>query len=221
MANKRFIVGIDPGNERSAFCLVSPDLRPLAFGKYVNRMSKQEHKELLERVGDECGSISREIFFTAICNALLEHMVFFNDGNDANVHFVIEGIENFGMPAGRSLFDTAEYIGRLSQMIEEKFDVEPFKVYRHEEKMTICHNPRANDATIKRALVDRFAPGVSNYGKGTKKNPGFFYGFSADCWSAFAQAITYHDKYLVEGVPNKETKREEILEEICADDLPF
>lgn len=198
MANKPHIVGIDPGNERSAFCLVSPDLRPLAFGKYVNRMSKQEHKELLERVGSECGSISREIFFTAMCDALLEHMVFFNDGNGfANVHFVIEGIENFGMPAGRSLFDTAEYIGRLSQMIEEKFDVEPFKVYRHEEKMTICHNPRANDATIKRALVDRFAPGASNYGKGTKKNPGFFYGFKADCWSAFAICCTYHDKYLI------------------------
>lgn len=197
MANKPYVVGIDPGNERSAFCLVSPDLRPIAFGKYVNRMSKQEHKELLERVGDQRGSISREIFFTAMCDALLEHMCFFNDGNgSANVHFVIEGIENFGMPAGRSLFDTAEYIGRLSQMIEEKFDVEPFKVYRHEEKMTICHNPHANDASIRRALVDRFAPNTPNYGKGTKKEPGFFHGFSADVWSSFAQAVTYHDKYL-------------------------
>ena len=195
MASKPYIVGIDPGNISSAYCLCSPGLRPLAFGKYVNRMSKQEHKELLERVGDECGSISREIFFTAICDALLEHMVFFNAGS-GNVHFVIEGIENFGMPAGRSLFDTAEYIGRLSQMIEEKFDVEPFKVYRHEEKMTICHNPRANDATIKRALVDRFAPGQSNYGKGTKKSPGFFHDFHADVWSSFAIAVTYHDKYL-------------------------
>lgn len=194
MANKPYILAVDPGNERSAFCLVSPDLRPLAFYKCRNRLTKQEQKELIESTG--CEDISREIFFDAMCDALLEHMVFFNDGNDANVHFVIEGIENFGMPAGRSLFDTAEYIGRLSQMIEEKFDVEPFKVYRHEEKMTICHNPRANDATIKRALVDRFAPGASNYGKGTKKNPGFFYGFSADCWSAFAQAVTYHDKHL-------------------------
>lgn len=219
MANKPYVVGIDPGNERSAFCLVSPDLRPLAFDKCRNRLTKQEQKELIESTGRE--DISREIFFDAMCDALLEHMVFFNDGNDANVHFVIEGIENFGMPAGRSLFDTAEYIGRLSQMIEEKFDVEPFKVYRHEEKMTICHNPRANDATIKRALVDRFAPNTPNYGKGSKKQKGFFYGFSADCWSAFAQAVTYHDKYLVEGVPNKETKREDILEEICADDLPF
>lgn len=197
MLDKPYILAIDPGNERSAFCLVSSDLHPLAFGKYVNRMTKQEQKELLERVGDECGPISQEIFFKAVCDALLEHMVFFNDGNGfANVHFVIEGIENFGMPAGRSLFDTAEYIGRLSQMIEEKFDVEPFKVYRHEEKMTICHTPRANDATIKRALVDRFAPNTPNYGKGSKKEPGFFHNFHADVWSSFAIAVTYHDKYL-------------------------
>ena len=218
MLDKPYILAIDPGNERSAFCLVSSDLHPLAFGKYVNRLSKQEYKEMVERIGVEeqkC-NISREIFFSAICDAISEHVRATDD-----IHFVIEGIENFGMPAGRSLFDTSEYIGRVSLLIEQKYDIEPFKVYRHEEKMTICHNPRANDATIKRALVDRFAPGASNYGKGTKKNPGFFYGFSADCWSAFAQAITYHDKYLVEGVSNKETKREDILKEICADDLPF
>ena len=189
MANKPYVVGIDPGNERSAFCLVSPDLRPLAFDKCRNRLTKQEQAELTEMTGLE--DISREVFFDAIKEAVEDFVPY---GEVPT--FVIEGIENFGMPAGRSLFDTAEYIGRLSQMIEEKFDVEPFKVYRHEEKMTICHNPRANDATIKRALVDRFAPNTPNYGKGTKKNPGFFYGFSADCWSAFAQAVTYHDKYL-------------------------
>ena len=189
MANKPYVVGIDPGNERSAFCLVSPDLRPLAFDKCRNRLTKQEQAELTEMTGLE--DISREVFFDAIKEAVEDFVPY---GEVPT--FVIEGIENFGMPAGRSLFDTAEYIGRLSQMIEEKFDVEPFKVYRHEEKMTICHNPHANDASIRRALVDRFAPNTPNYGKGTKKNPGFFHGFSADCWSAFAQAVTYHDKYL-------------------------
>ena len=189
MPDKPYILAVDPGNVQSAFCLVSPDLRPLAFEKCRNRLTKQEQKEIVERTG--CKDISRKIFFDAIKDAVHDIVPY----GEVPV-FVIEGIENFGMPAGRSLFDTAEYIGRLSQMIEETFGVEPFKVYRHEEKMTICHNPRANDATIKRALVDRFAPGASNYGKGTKKEPGFFHNFHADVWSSFAIAVTYHDKYL-------------------------
>lgn len=214
MANKPYILAVDPGNEYSAFCLVSPDLRPLAFEKCRNRLTKQEQKELIESTG--CEDISREIFFDAIKSAVEDFVPY-----EQVPVFVIEGIENFGMPAGRSLFDTAEFIGHLSTLIEQKYGDEPQKIFRHEEKMTICHNPRANDATIKRALVDRFAPNTPNYGKGSKKQKGFFYGFKADCWSAFAQAITYHDKYLVEGAPNKETKREEILKDICADDLPF
>ena len=59
-------------------------------------------------------------------------------------------------------------------------------VTRKEEKLAICHSMKANDATIRQALVDRFAPGTPNHGKGNKKKPGFFYGFSADMWSAFA-----------------------------------
>lgn len=44
------------------------------------------------------------------------------------------------------------------------------------------------DGIITQALCDRFAPGARNKGKGTKKEPGFFYGFSADVWQAFAVA---------------------------------
>ena len=55
---------------------------------------------------------------------------------------------------------------------------------------------KANDANIRQALVDLYAPAEPNYGKGTKNKPGFFYGFSADVWAAMAVATTYYDKYI-------------------------
>lgn len=105
---------------------------------------------------------------------------------------VIEMIASYGMPVGREVFDTCIWIGRFVQHCKS-FGIEPEFILRQQEKLTICHSPKANDATIKQALIDRFAPGVSNYGKGTKKDPGWFYGFRTDEWSAYAVAVTYHD----------------------------
>lgn len=105
---------------------------------------------------------------------------------------VIERVASYGMAVGSEVFETCEWIGRFSQELEKLAKVA--YVYRKDEKLTICGSTHANDATIRRALADRFAYGQPNYGKGTKKEPGFFYGFKADVWSAFAVAITYHDK---------------------------
>ncbi len=113
--------------------------------------------------------------------------------NDDNISFVIEMVACYGMPVGREVFETCVWIGRLVQVIGE--DRVHF-VYRREEKMGICHSMKANDATIRQALVDRFAYGQPNHGKGTKREPGFFYGFHADVWQAFAVAVTYFDKSL-------------------------
>ena len=106
---------------------------------------------------------------------------------------VIEMVASYGMPVGREVFETCVTIGRIEQLCDS-LGMDHARIYRQEEKLTICHSPKANDATIKQALVDRFASGERNYGKGTKKNPGWFYGFHADVWSAYAVGVTYLDK---------------------------
>lgn len=107
---------------------------------------------------------------------------------------VIEMIGHYGtgMPAGKEVFDTCVWIGRFLQFFNERgIDVD--MVMRHQIKLHLCRSARAKDPNVIQALVDRFAPGEPNYGKGTKKAPGWFYGFSADMWQAYALAVTYLD----------------------------
>ncbi|OOM17171.1 hypothetical protein CLSAB_18910 [Clostridium saccharobutylicum] len=112
------------------------------------------------------------------------------------IKIAIEMIASYGMSVGVEVFETCLWIGRFIQEIFIETQKEPILIYRKDEKMNLCQSMKANDATIKRALVDRFAPGQKNYGKGTKKAPGFFYGFSKDMWAAMAVAVTYYDKYI-------------------------
>lgn len=103
---------------------------------------------------------------------------------------VIERVASYGMPVGREVFDTCEWIGRFSQ-VSEDLRVPVSYVLRQEEKLAICKSTKANDATIRRALIDRFARHDFGSGKGTKKNPDFFYGFKADVWSSYAVGVTH------------------------------
>ena len=106
---------------------------------------------------------------------------------------VIEMVASYGMAVGASVFQTCVMIGRLTEAAKYT-GREVDYIYRIEEKTTICHDSKAKDANIRQALIDRFAQHDFKNGKGTKKNPDWFYGFAKDEWAAYAVGTVWLDK---------------------------
>lgn len=165
------LLAIDPGNEYSGYVVVEAEddqiIRVLDKGKTKN-------KHIIAAV-----IRSKRFSYTDIA---------------------IEMIASYGMPVGASAFDTCVWIGRFWQAAREEYDgkenpVDIKNIYRKDEKMEICGTQKAKDSNIRQALVDLYAPNTPNGGKGYKAEPGFFYGFRADIWQAFAVAHTYVQKY--------------------------
>lgn len=115
-------------------------------------------------------------------------------------HFAVEMIASYGMAVGVSVFETCVWIGKFIQAIKTRHQASSTYIYRKDEKMNLCGSMKAKDTNVTQALIDRFAPDIPNKGKGSKKNPGFFYGFAKDVWMAFAVGVTYHDLYLKKGI---------------------
>lgn len=120
-----------------------------------------------------------------------DHLVFtLLEWAGAIEHVVIEMVASYGMAVGADVFETCVWTGRFQQtfdLLSPDTDVQLVK--RQPVKLHHCHSPKAKDANIRQALVDRFAPGQPNHGKGTKAQPGWFHGFRADIWQAYALAV--------------------------------
>ena len=153
----------------SGVCLIlSSDMRPIWCAKVEN---EKLMGEVLTQIYDN-------------------HLTHFN------FRVVIERMQGNNMPVSSDVFETCEWIGRYTQLFLNLNGVDFVEyVYRRDEYRALCANIYThNDKGVRQALVDRFAYGQPNYGKGTKKEPGWFYGFSADSWSAYAVGVTYLDK---------------------------
>lgn len=106
---------------------------------------------------------------------------------------VIEEINPYTM--GKTTRDTILWSGRFQEAYEGKTGKRAAYISRIQVRQNLCGSggSNINDKVVRQALVDRFAYGEKNFGKGTKKNPGYFHGFSDDIWQAYALAVTHQD----------------------------
>lgn len=112
-----------------------------------------------------------------------EHCLGFWQSAGKHEHLAVEMIASYGMPVGREIFETCVWIGRFIQAWDGPYSL----VYRKDVKLELCDSPRANDATIRQALIDRVGP------QGKKATPGPTYGIKADMWAALGVAVTWWD----------------------------
>jgi hypothetical protein len=194
------ILAIDPGDKHSAFAEIEEDTcRPLQVGKVPNgellkamRFSIQAYNPGTRTEGE--GRRDRvEGHFGQGWPPLSPPRPLLNLAGDAVLtrpdRVAIEMISSYGMPVGREIFDTCIWIGRFIEVAPAEVKL----VSRKDVVLHHCHNGRAKDSNVTQALIDRFAPGVRNRGKGTKTEPGWFHGFHHDVWQAYALAVYYAD----------------------------
>ncbi len=122
------ILAIDPGNEHSAWCVMT-DGRIGNAGKQPN---------------DDVRRMLREAIWT--CAALPELPL-----------LAVEMIASYGMPVGREVFETVRWIGRFQEAWEARGGKTQL-IYRKDVKMHLCGSMQAKDANIRQALIDRFGP---------------------------------------------------------------
>ena len=109
---------------------------------------------------------------------------------------VVEMVASYGMAVGATTFETCVNIGAFLQYAEYVTGVKCHRMYRKDVKMALCGKTTAKDSNIVQSLVDRFSyprHAEKGHGKGTKKDPGYFYGFAKDIWQAYALGVAWMD----------------------------
>lgn len=99
----------------------------------------------------------------------------------------IEMIASYGMAVGKEVFETCVWIGRFKERLAVNgYDTR--LVYRKDVKLHLCGSPRAKDANVRQALIDRW--GGKAEAIGNVKKPGPLYGVKSHAWQALGVAVT-------------------------------
>jgi len=157
------ILSIDPGTERSAWIVTR--------GLQVLHRSIDDNLRVLDRV--------------------LPHFA-----TSTSMHAVCEMIASYGMPVGKDVFQTVLWIGRFMERWRQAGPAgtpEMHLLTRGQVKLYLCHSSKANDATIRQAILDLYprTGGGKTPQIGTRAKPGPLYGIVKDLWSALAVALTF------------------------------
>lgn len=151
----RVIVAVDPGNTETAIVVYYPGENTILF-----------HGKLLNKDAVEKLREIKRCF-------------------SGKLELAIEMIASYGMPVGRSVFDTCIWIGRFIEVWQTEFRL----IVRKDVKMHICNSVKATDANIRQALMDRYGS-TKEASIGTIKKQGPLYGFGNDERAALALAFT-------------------------------
>lgn len=126
----------------------------------------------------------RPMVFDKVDNADLKEIILDPYYQAKISHCVIERVESYGMGVGRTIFDTCIWTGRFLETAETA-GIPTGLLPRRDVKMHLCGRTAAKDSNILAALKERFGE------KGTKAAPGWFYGFRADIWQAYALGVAW------------------------------
>lgn len=122
------------------------------------------------------------------CNKEVLYYMGLQDHRDIDIR--IEMIASYGMAVGATVFETCVWIGRFMQAADPHQD-RTKRIFRREVKLHLCGNPRAKDANIRQAIIDKYE---SMYGVGVTKKGGMLYRASKDVWAAIGVGITAIEK---------------------------
>jgi hypothetical protein len=109
--------------------------------------------------------------------------------------FAVEMIASYGMAVGKDVFETCVWIGRFLEKYESPARKTPtrhaegVRIFRRDVKLHLCGSPRAKDANVRQALIDRLGP------VGTKRARGPLYSVKSHAWAALAVAVTADDTF--------------------------
>lgn len=153
------IIGIDPGQFKSAYVIIDTD-------NSIVRKEIMDNEELVQKIR-----------FDAF----------------GNMEVAIEMVASYGMPVGKTTFETCLWVGRFMEAFLDKGNSVKLLYKKVHINTTICKSNKAKDSNIRQALIDMYEPtgGGKTPQIGTKSNRGPLYGVSTHIWAALAVAITY------------------------------